>query len=284
MYTIIKKKRLINNIVSMDICAPRIAAKARPGQFVIVIVKEGGERIPFTVAECDQNEGTVKIIFQEIGASTKLLGCLNEGDLVYALAGPLGKPSHLDGYKKVCVIGGGLGTAIAYPQAKYLHDNGTEVHAIIGYRNSDLIILEDEIRLVSSEVFVATEDGSRGTKGFVTDVLKDLIEAGNVYDMVIAIGPLAMMRAVCNMTKEHGIKTIVSMNPIMVDGTGMCGGCRITVGGETKFACVDGPEFDGHLVDFDEAIKRQMIYKGYEAKHNDKVEHICKLGKEENDA
>jgi ferredoxin--NADP+ reductase len=284
MYTIVKKKRLINNIVAMDISAPRIAAKAKPGQFVIVIVKEGGERIPFTIAECNEQEGTVKIIFQEIGASTKLLGNLNEEASVFAFAGPLGKPSHLDGYKKVCVIGGGLGTAIAYPQARYLHDNGTEVHSVIGYRNSDLIILEDEMSKVSDKLFIATEDGSKGTKGFVTDVLRKLIEEGNVYDMVVAIGPLAMMRAVSNMTKEYGIKTTVSMNPIMIDGTGMCGGCRVTVGGETKFACVDGPEFDGHEIDFDEAIKRQTIYKDYEAKHNKKVEHICRLGKEKMDA
>lgn len=260
----------------MDIESPEIARKARPGQFIILRVVEGGERIPLTIADYDKEKGTVTIIFQMVGKTTGMLGELNEGDSLLDFVGPLGVASHLEGVKKAAVIGGGLGTAIAYPQAKELHNMGAKVDTIIGFRNKDLIILEDELEEVSDNLYITTDDGSNGNKGFVTDVLKDLIEKGNNYDMVIAIGPLVMMKAVSELTRPYGIKTIVSMNPVMIDGTGMCGGCRLTVGGETKFACVDGPDFDGHLVDFNEAMRRQGMYKDFE-KTSEK-NHECKLG------
>ncbi len=260
----------------MDIEAPAIARKAEPGQFIILRVYDGGERIPLTIADYDREKGTVSIIFQEVGKTTKLLGTLNEGDNLLDFVGPLGVASHLENYKKVAVIGGGLGTAIAYPQAKKLHSLGAEVHSICGFRNKELVILEDEVTAVSDEVYITTDDGSNGNKGFVTDMLKKLIEEGNQYDLVIAIGPLIMMKFVSKLTEEYGIKTIVSMNPVMIDGTGMCGGCRVTVGGETKFACVDGPDFDGHLVDFDEAMRRQTIYKEHEKRSHEG--HQCRLG------
>lgn len=275
MYKIVRKEVLNSSVKLMEIEAPYVARKAQPGQFIIFRVNEEGERIPLTIADYDSKKGTVTIIFQEVGKSTRMLGSLNAGDEILDFVGPLGIASHFDGVKKVAVIGGGLGTAIAYPQAKKLHSMGAEVHTITGFRNKDLIILEKEMAVVSDKLIIATDDGSNGNKGFVTDMLKGLIEEGNKYDLVIAIGPLIMMKVVSKLTKEYGIKTVVSMNPLMVDGTGMCGGCRITVGGKTKFACVDGPDFDGHEVDFDEAMRRQLMYKTEEKKSCD--EHECRL-------
>jgi oxidoreductase FAD/NAD(P)-binding domain protein len=266
MYKIIKKEVLNPQITLMEVEAPYVAKKVQAGQFIILRVDELGERIPLTVADYNREKGTVTIIFQAIGKSTKMLAQLNEGDSIHDFVGPLGVATHLDGVKKAAVIGGGLGTAIAYPSAKALHEKGAEVDIIAGFRNKDLIILEEELKKAASRVFITTDDGSNGTKGFVTDMLKQLIEEGNQYDLVIAIGPLIMMKFVCQLTKQYGIKTIVSMNPVMIDGTGMCGGCRVTVGGETKFACVDGPDFDGHQVDFDEAMRRQQMYKDEERK------------------
>lgn len=276
MYKIVRKKVLNPTVTLMDIEAPMVAAKAEPGQFIILRVDEEGERIPLTVADFDREKGTVTIIFQIVGATTEKLNHLNEGECIQDFVGPLGVPSHTDGLKKVAVVGGGVGCAIAYPIAKKLHNLGCEVHSIVGFRNKDLVILEDEFNEVSNELKIMTDDGSHGTKGLVTDALKALIDAGNQYDEVIAIGPLVMMKFVCKLTKEYNIKTVVSMNPIMIDGTGMCGGCRLTVGGETKFACVDGPDFDGHLVDFDEAMERGSIYREFE---QHKREEVCNLFK-----
>lgn len=260
MFPIIEKRKLNDAMTLMAVEAPYIAKKAKAGQFIILRVNEYGERIPLTIADFDREKGTVTIIYQVVGKTTMLLDTLNAGDAILDFIGPLGKASELEGYKKAAVVGGGAGCAIAYPQAKALHALGTKVDMIAGFRNQDIIILEDEMRAASDSLTVMTDDGSNGNKGFVTDALKKNIEAGAGYDLVVAIGPLVMMRAVCNLTKEYGIKTIVSMNPIMVDGTGMCGGCRLTVGGKTKFACVDGPDFDGHEVDFDETIKRSRTY------------------------
>lgn len=276
MYKIVRKETLNSSVKLMDIAAPHVAKKAEPGQFIILRINEDGERIPLTIADYDREKGTVTIIFQEVGKTTRLLGTLKEGDGLLDFVGPLGMASHFEGLKKVAVVGGGLGTAIAYPQAKKLHNLGVEVDSIIGFRSKELIILEKEMEEVSSRLFVTTDDGSNGYKGFVTDVLKQLIGEGNKYDMVIAIGPLIMMKAVSGITRQYGIKTVVSMNPVMIDGTGMCGGCRITVGGKVKFACVDGPDFDGHQVDFDEAMRRQLMYKAEEKRAID--EHECKLG------
>ncbi|OUO97304.1 ferredoxin-NADP reductase, partial [Anaerofilum sp. An201] len=239
--------------------------KAQPGQFIIVRAKEDSERIPLTVADFDREAGTVTIIFQIVGAGTMELNTLSEGESVHDFVGPLGRPSELEGIKKVAVVGGGVGCAIAYPTAKRLHELGAEVHSIVGFRNKDLVILEKEFEAVSDRMARMSDDGSWGEKGLVTNALEALIKEGNQYDEVIAIGPLVMMKFVCKLTREYGIKTTVSMNPIMIDGTGMCGGCRLTVGGETKFACVDGPDFDGHLVDFDEAMHRGTMYKEFEA-------------------
>ncbi|OQB13861.1 MAG: Dihydroorotate dehydrogenase B (NAD(+)), electron transfer subunit [Firmicutes bacterium ADurb.Bin193] len=275
MYKIIEKKILNPQVVLMEIDAPRIARKARPGQFIMLRVDEYGERIPLTIADYDGEKGSVTIIFQIVGKTTIQLGNLNKGDYILDFAGPFGTASHLEGIKKAAVVGGGLGTAIAYPQAKELYNSGAEVDVITGFRNKELIILEDEVKAVSARAIVCTDDGSNGNKGFVTDMLKKLIDEGAQYDVVIAIGPLVMMRAVCELTKKYGIKTIVSMNPVMVDGTGMCGGCRITVGGETKFACVDGPDFDGHLVDFDEAIMRSRMYSDEEKQSTER--HRCRM-------
>ena len=275
MFEIVRKAVLNPAVKLMEISAPLIAAKAEPGQFIILRVNADGERIPLTVADYDRERGTVTIVFQEVGSTTRMLGLLREGDKLHDFVGPLGTPSHLEGYKNVAVIGGGLGSAIAWPQAKKLLALGAHVDLITGFRNKDLIILEDEMRRASSRLFITTDDGSNGTKGFVTDVLKKLIEEGNHYDLVVAIGPLIMMKMVSNLTRTYGIKTIVSMNPIMVDGTGMCGGCRVTVGGKVKFACVDGPDFDGHEVDFDEAMRRQTMYKTEEKLANEK--HVCRL-------
>lgn len=277
MYKTVRKKSLNPTVTLMDIDAPAVAKKAEPGQFIILRVDEYGERIPLTVADYDRQKGTVTIIFQVVGATTEKLNALNEGDCLHDFVGPLGKPSETEGLKKVAVIGGGVGCAIAYPVAKKLFEQGTEVHSIVGFRNKDLVILEDEFKSHSSKYVIVTDDGSYGAKGLVTDALKQLIESGETYDEVIAIGPLIMMKFVCQLTKEYGIKTIVSMNPIMIDGTGMCGGCRLTVGGQTKFACVDGPDFDGHLVDFDLAMKRAAMYRPFEAKQK---EHVCNLLKQ----
>ncbi len=274
MYKICRKKILNPTVTLMDIYAPQIAKKAEPGQFIILRVDENGERIPLTIADYDRENGTVAIIFQIVGASTEKLNHKNEGEFIEDFVGPLGTATHTDGLKKVAVVGGGVGCAIAFPVAKKLHEQGCEVHSIIGFRSKDLVILEDEFAAVSDKICVMTDDGSHGTKGLVTNALKELIESGEKYDQVITIGPLIMMKFVCQLTKEYGIKTIVSMNPIMIDGTGMCGGCRLTVGGETKFACVDGPDFDGHLVDFDEAMERSSMYKPFE-RH--KHEETCNL-------
>ncbi len=276
MYRILRKKVLNPTVTLMDIDAPLIAKKAEPGQFIILRVDENGERIPLTIADFDREKGIVTIIFQIVGATTEKLNHLEEGDSLHDFVGPLGVPSHVEGLKKVAVIGGGVGCAIAYPIAKKLHHLGAEVHSIVGFRSKDLVILEDEFKAASAKFVMMTDDGSYGEKGLVTDALKKLIESGEQYDEVIAIGPLIMMKFVCKLTKEHGIKTVVSMNPIMIDGTGMCGGCRLTVGGETKFACVDGPDFDGHLVDFDEAMERATMYKDFE-RHQ--YEETCNLFK-----
>jgi len=281
MYTIIEKRELNPTVTLMVIEAPLVARKAEPGQFIILRVDENGERIPLTIADFDRQQGTVTIIFQIVGSTTKKLNALNKGDSLHDFVGPLGTPSHTEGLKKVAVVGGGVGCAIAYPVAKKLTENGAEVHAIVGFRNKDLVILEDEFQKASSRLFIRTDDGSYGQKGLVTDQLKELIESGENYDEVIAIGPLIMMKFVSRLTKEYGIKTVVSMNPIMIDGTGMCGGCRLTVGGETRFACVDGPDFDGHQVDFDEAMERASMYRDFE-KH--RYEETCNLFKKENQA
>lgn len=275
MYQIVKKKILSEQVILMEVLAPAVARKAKPGQFIMLRVDENGERIPLTIADHNEKNGLVTIIFQTVGNSTYKLGELNEGEYIHDFVGPLGTASELEGLKKVAVIGGGLGCAIAYPQAKELYKSGAHVDLIAGFRNKDIIILEDEMRACSTNLYITTDDGSNGCKGFVTDVLKKILDDGNKYDAVIAIGPMIMMKSVCAVTKPFGIKTIVSMNSIMVDGTGMCGGCRITVGGETKFACVDGPDFDGHLVDFDEAMRRATIYKEFEQQAKQK--HECRF-------
>ncbi|HIV68287.1 MAG TPA: sulfide/dihydroorotate dehydrogenase-like FAD/NAD-binding protein [Candidatus Butyricicoccus stercorigallinarum] len=281
MYQILKKRRLSENVVLMEIDAPYVAKKAEPGQFIILRVDEEGERVPLTIAEYDREKGSITIIFQEIGATTMQLGLLEEGDCLHDFVGPLGRASELEGLKRVAVVGGGLGCAIAYPQAKKLHELGAEVDLIAGFRTKDIIILEDEMRAASTNLYICTDDGSNGTKALVTDILKQQIESGKQYDAVIAIGPMIMMKFVCLTTKPYGIKTIVSMNSIMVDGTGMCGGCRLTVDGETKFACVDGPDFDGHLVDFDEAMRRSRIYKAQEQSAIEAHREHCNLLKME---
>ena len=278
MYKIVRKKALNPTVTLMDIEAPAVAKKAEPGQFIILRTDENGERIPLTVADFDREKGTVTIIFQIVGATTEKLNHMNEGECLHDFAGPLGRATHTEGLKKVAVVGGGVGCAIAYPVAKKLHQVGCEVHSIVGFRNKDLVILEDEFKACSDKLCMMTDDGSYGTKGLVTNALKELIDSGEQYDEVIAIGPLIMMKFVAATTKEYGIKTVVSMNPIMIDGTGMCGGCRLSVGGETKFACVDGPDFNGYEVDFDEAMSRGTTYKEFErAAH----EHVCNLFKQE---
>ncbi|MEA4911234.1 MAG: sulfide/dihydroorotate dehydrogenase-like FAD/NAD-binding protein [Oscillospiraceae bacterium] len=279
MYKIIRKRPLNPTVTLMEIEAPFIAKKAEPGQFIILRVDENGERIPLTVADYNRETGTVTIIFQIVGATTEKLNHLNEGDSIQDFTGPLGVASHTEGLRKVAVVGGGVGCAIAYPIAKKLHAQGATVHSIVGFRNSDLVILQSEFEAVSDKYVLMSDDGTAGEKGLVTDALKALLDAGEKYDEVIAIGPLIMMKFVCKLTKEYDVKTIVSMNPIMIDGTGMCGGCRLTVGGETKFACVDGPDFDGHLVDFDEAMARAATYKPFERAAHEK---ICNLFREAN--
>ena len=278
MYKITEKRELNPTVTLMTVEAPLVSKKAEPGQFIILRTDEDGERIPLTIADFDREKGTVTIIFQIVGATTEKLNHKNEGDYIADFVGPLGVPTKTQGLKKVAVVGGGVGCAIAYPVAKKLHETGAEVHSITGFRNEELVILEDEFKKISDKYVLMTDDGSRGEKGLVTDALKKLIESGNVYDEVIVIGPLIMMKFVCKLTKEYNIKTTVSMNPIMIDGTGMCGGCRLTVGGKIKFACVDGPDFDGHEVDFDEAMERSSMYRDFERKQH---EEACNLFKKE---
>ena len=265
MYRIVEKTPLNPTVTKMVVEAPLIAKKALPGQFVILRAGADSERIPLTVADYDREKGTVTVIFQVVGAGTMELNALKEGEFLHDFVGPLGRASELDGLKKVCVVGGGVGCAIALPVAKALHEKGAEVHSVVGFRNQDLVILKDEFRACSDKFVLMSDDGSCGRKGLVTAALEELIQAGENYDEVIAIGPLVMMKFVVAVTKKYNVKTVVSMNPIMIDGTGMCGGCRLTVGGKTKFACVDGPEFDGFEVDFDEAIHRGAMYKEFEA-------------------
>lgn len=278
MYKILRKQCLNPTVTRMDVEAPLIAKKAEPGQFIILRVDADGERIPLTIADYDREAGRVSIIFQIVGATTEKLNHLEEGDFIHDFVGPLGKPTETDGLKKVAVVGGGVGCAIAYPVAKKMHEKGINVTSIVGFRNKDLVILEDEFKACSDKFVMMTDDGSYGTKGLVTNALEDLILGGEKFDEVIAIGPVIMMKFVCKTTEKYGVKTVISMNPIMVDGTGMCGGCRLTVGGETKFACVDGPDFDGHLVDFDEAMARGSMYKPFERKRH---EETCNLFKKE---
>ena len=276
MYKIVRGGMRNPYVSLIEVEAPYIARKAEPGQFIILRVDEKGERIPFTIADYDRDKGTVTVIFQIVGKSTESLNELGEGDSLQDMVGPLGVASNFEGVKKVAVIGGGLGTAIAYPQAKKLHSMGVSVDMINGFRNKDLIIIEDLCKAACTNLYTMTDDGSNGNQGFVTAKLEELINSGEKYDLVVAIGPLVMMKAVCDLTRKYDIKTIVSMNPIMIDGTGMCGGCRITVGGETKFACVDGPDFDGHLVDFDSAIARSRMFKNQEAESRERA-HKCRL-------
>lgn len=278
MYRIVKKEALKPTVTLYEIEAPMVAKKAEPGQFIILRVDENGERIPITIHDFDREKGTVTIIVQTIGATTEKLRHKAEGEYIQDFVGPLGRPTETEGKKKVCVVGGGVGCAIAYPVAKKLHELGAEVHSVVGFRNKDLVILEEQFKAVSDVFKMMTDDGSYGEKGLVTDALKALIEAGNSYDEVIAIGPVVMMKFVSLLTKQYNIKTVVSMNPIMIDGTGMCGCCRLTVGGKTKFACVDGPDFDGHEVDYDEILKRASTYKEFEKRER---EEACNLFKKE---
>ena len=278
MYRIVKKRVLNPTVTLMEIEAPAVARKCEPGQFIILRVDENGERIPLTIAAYDREKGTVTIIFQLVGATTEKLSHKEEGEYLQDFVGPLGRATETEGLRRVAVIGGGVGTAIAYPVAKKLHDDGCHVDLIVGFRNKDLIILKEEFEAASTNLIIGTDDGSYGKKALVTDLLREQIEAGVQYDRVIAIGPVIMMKFVCQLTKEYNIPTVVSMNPIMIDGTGMCGGCRLSVGGETKFACVDGPEFDGHLVDFDEAMARGAMYRDFELHTR---EETCNLFKQE---
>lgn len=268
MFEILEKEVLNSAVTKLTVDAPFIARKVEPGQFVIIRIDEQGERIPLTVADFDREKGTVSVIVQVVGYTTKKLADMNKGDYLCNFVGPLGKPTEFGTPKKAIVIGGGVGCAIAYPQAKALFNNGVETSIIAGFRNKDIVILEEEMQKVSHNCFITTDDGSYGKKGFVTDVLKELLQKES-YDLVVAIGPVPMMKFVCDVTKEYNIKTIVSLNPIMIDGTGMCGGCRVSIGGQTKFACVDGPDFDGHLVDFDSLMKRGGYYR--------EEEHICRM-------
>lgn len=274
MYKIERKRRLNDAVTLLEVSAPLIARRALPGQFVILRIDEPGERIPLTIADCDAQAGTVSIIFQHVGFTTRMLAQMEPGDALLDFAGPLGRPTQLDGVKKAVVIGGGVGCAIAYPQAKYLFEHGAHVDIIAGFRSKDIVILEQEMRAHATSLLLATDDGSAGFHGFVTDVLREKLEQGEKYDLAIAIGPVPMMRAVCAVTKPFQLHTIVSLNPIMIDGTGMCGGCRVTVGGKMRFACVDGPDFDGHEVDFDELMKRNAIYKEEESRA---AGHVCRL-------
>ena len=275
MYKIVRKKELNSSVTLMEIEAPFIAKKAQAGQFIIFRIDEMGERVPLTIAGYDREKGTVTIIFQKVGFSTIALGNMNEGDYIQDFVGPLGKPSEVEGHKKVCVVGGGVGCAIALPTAQAFKEAGAEVDVIIGFRSKDIVILEDEFRAASDNMYLMTDDGSYGEHGFVTVKLQQLLEAGNQYDCVLAIGPIPMMKFVSKTTEPFGVKTMVSLNPIMIDGTGMCGGCRVTVGGETKFACVDGPEFDGHQVDYAELMSRNATYREREAEVTET--HTCRM-------
>ena len=275
MYKIVRKKELNASVTLMEIEAPFVAKKAQAGQFIIFRIDEMGERVPLTIAGYDREKGTVTIIFQKVGFSTIALGNLNEGDYIRDFVGPLGKPTHTEGVKRVCVVGGGVGCAIALPSAAAFKEAGAEVDVIVGFRNKDIVILEDEFKAVSDNMYLMTDDGSYGEQGFVTVKLQQLLESGKNYDAVLAIGPIPMMKFVCKTTEPFGVKTMVSLNPVMIDGTGMCGGCRVTVGGETKFACVDGPEFDGHKVDFAELMSRNGTYREREAQVNET--HTCRM-------
>ena len=277
-YQIVKKKVLTPEISQISVHAPLVAAKAKAGQFIILRVDADGERIPLTISSADTENGTITVIFQKVGATTMALDQLQEGDYLHDFVGPLGKPTETEGKKKVCVVGGGVGCAIAYPVLKKFHDCGAEVHAVVGFKSKDVVILEDKFRAVSSVLKVCTDDGSYGQKGLVTQALQELLDAGNQYDEIFAIGPMVMMKFVCKTTAPYGVPTTVSMSPIMIDGTGMCGGCRLTVGGETKFACVDGPDFDGQQVDWDLAVKRNQMYHDFEVR---KHEEVCNLFKQE---
>lgn len=275
MYRILEKRELNEQVTLMVIDAPLIAKKAKAGQFIIFRTDELGERVPLTIADYDGEKGTITIIFQKVGKSTMQLDLMEEGDFILDVVGPLGTPTHFgEGIKRAAVIGGGVGCAIAYPQAKALHKMGVEVDTIAGFRSKDIVILEDEMKAVSDNLYITTDDGTYGTKGFVTTKLQELIDSGRNYDVVIAIGPVPMMKFVCGVTRPHNIKTIVSLNPIMIDGTGMCGGCRVTVGGKTRYACVDGPDFDGFEVDFDELMRRNSAYR---AQESEAKSHICRL-------
>ena len=278
MYRIVRKEALKPTVILYEIEAPMVAKKAEPGQFIILRVDENGERIPITIHDYDREKGTVTIIVQTVGATTEKLSHKRQGEFIQDFVGPLGRPTETEGKKKVCVVGGGVGCAIAYPVLKKFHDCGAEVHAVVGFKNKDVVILEDKFKSASDVMKLVTDDGSYGEKGLVTDALKQLIEEGNQYDEIFAIGPAIMMKFVSKTTEPYGIPTTVSMSPIMVDGTGMCGGCRLTVGGETKFACVDGPNFDGHKVDWDESLKRGKMYFDWE-RH--KHEEVCNLFKKE---
>ena len=275
MFKIVRKKELNPSVTLMDIEAPFIARKAKAGQFIIFRIDEQGERVPLTIAGCDREKGTVTIIFQKVGFATKALGNLNEGEYIRDFVGPLGKPTAVEGKKRVCVVGGGVGCAIALPSAKAFKEAGAEVDVIVGFRNKDIVILEDEFRAAADNMYLMTDDGSYGEHGFVTVKLQQLLESGRQYDEVLAIGPIPMMKFVCKTTEPFGVLTMVSLNPIMIDGTGMCGGCRVTVGGETKFACVDGPEFDGHKVDFAELMNRNTVYRDREAEVTET--HACRM-------
>lgn len=278
MFEILQKENLCSSVVRLVIAAPLVAAKAQPGQFVILRVDQEGERIPLTVADFDRSAGTVTVIFQTVGASTLALSRKEVGDCLADFVGPLGRATDTDGLKKVAVIGGGVGCAIALPVAKKLFEQGTEVHCICGFRSQELVILQKEFAAYSQQLIVLTDDGSYGEQGLVTDALRRLLDNGEVYDEVIAIGPIPMMKYVSKLTADYGVKTVVSMNPIMIDGTGMCGGCRLTVGGQVKFACVDGPEFDGHQVDFDEVMQRSRLYQ---AEERHAYEQTCNLFQKE---
>ena len=282
MYQIVDKKSLNSTVTQMEILAPFVAKKALAGQFIILRATEDGERIPLTIAGYDRVKGTITIIFQIVGATTQLLNNKSVGEYIPDFVGPLGKPTHIKGLKKVCVVGGGVGCAIALPVARALQAEGASVTSIIGFRNKDLVILEDEFKAVSNNVYLMTDDGSYGKQGNVCVPLKKLLESGETFDEVITIGPLIMMKFVCATTKDYGVKTIASMNPIMIDGTGMCGGCRLTVGGKMQFACVDGPEFDGHEIDFDEAMSRSRTYCDFENAEREKTCNLFKQGVNDN--
>lgn len=275
MYKIVRKKELNSSVTLMEIEAPFVAKKAKAGQFIIFRIDEQGERVPLTIAGYDREKGTVSIIFQKVGFSTNALGALNEGDYIQDFVGPLGRPTEVEGKKRVCVVGGGVGCAIALPSAQAFKEAGAEVDVIVGFRSKDIVILEDEFKACADNLYLMTDDGSYGEHGFVTVKLQQLLEAGNQYDEVLAIGPVPMMKFVCKTTEPFGVKTMVSLNPIMVDGTGMCGGCRVTVGGVTKFACVDGPEFDGHQVDYAELMSRNGVYREREAQVA--KDHACRI-------